>query len=142
VNLFLKTVIAMAAPWPKVIGEVNLNLGMVEDGMALRIGSSWALRREGLSRCRIQANRRPLWRCGRCLADQPGPGTSDSSKKMHRDLLLNSRSVPPGRPPLSLAAKIGSYALAQENCLRQGHSYPQMATADGEAAESPCRPLR
>jgi len=70
-------------PWPEVIGRLQLDLAMVEEsweGLCLCSrfydrSSLGQLRREGLSRCRIQSQPAPLWGVERCLAEiQPGPG--------------------------------------------------------------------
>jgi len=87
--------IAMAAPWPKVTGAVNLNLAMVETGCLCVPEVPRPMRREGLSPSRIQGQPAPLWRW-QCLAESLGPGTFDAAGRSSRSA-ADSRSVPAGR---------------------------------------------
>ena len=115
----------------EVVGEVNLNLAMVEDGMAFAY-------RKFLGHCdekayldaEFRANRRRygVWKV-------PGGITRPWDFRRSRrssGSAADSRSVPGGRR--YRCSEIGSYALAQE-LLRQGHSYLD-GNGDGEACES------
>ena len=131
VNLLSQTVDRYGRTVAEVIGEVNLNLAMVEDGMAFAY-------RKFLGHCdekayldaEFRANRRRygVWKV-------PGgitrPWDFRRSRRSSRSA-ADSRSVPGGRR--YRCSEIGSYALAQE-LLRQGHSYLD-GNGDGEACES------
>jgi endonuclease YncB( thermonuclease family) len=115
----------------EVIGEVNLNLALVEDGMA------FAYRRY-LSQCnakeyldaefRASRSRFGVWRV-------PGGITRPWDFRRGRSSGRSAsaaRSIPGGR--LVRCSEIGSSARAQE-LLRQGHTYLD-GNGDGEACES------
>ncbi len=125
----------------EVIGEVNLNLAMVEDGQAFAY-------RQYLSQCdareylnaefRASRSRYGVWRV-------PGGITRPWEFRRARSSGGSSRAVsssdaPAGTAPAAMAGQryrckqIGSFAKAQE-LLRQGHTYLD-GNGDGVACES------
>jgi endonuclease YncB( thermonuclease family) len=125
----------------EVIGEVNLNLAMVEDGMAFAY-------RQYLGQCnarddldaefRASRSRYVVWRT-------PGGITRPWDFRRARRSAGSSRAVnsgvaPAGTVPAAIAGQryrcrqIGSFAKAQE-LLRQGHTYLD-GNGDGVACES------
>ncbi|MCP9840169.1 thermonuclease family protein [Synechococcus sp. J7-Johnson] len=115
----------------EVIGEVNLNLALVEDGMAFAY-------RKYLGQCdakeyldaefRASRSRTGVWRV-------PGGITRPWDFRRGRSsgrFVSGTTSIPGGRR--YRCSEIGSFARAQE-LLRQGHTYLD-GNGDGEACES------
>jgi endonuclease YncB( thermonuclease family) len=141
VTLLPQTVDRYGHTVAEVIGEVNLNLAMVEDGQAFAY-------RQYLSQCndqeyldaefRASHSRYGVWRT-------PGGITRPWEFRRARRTGGSSRAVssgvaPAGTAPAGMAGQryrckqIGSFAKAQE-LLRQGHTYLD-GNGDGVACES------
>jgi hypothetical protein len=125
----------------EVIGEVNLNLAMVEDGQAFAY-------RQYLSQCNAQEYLDAEYRASRHrfgVWQVPGGITRPWDFRRARRSGGSSRAVssgvaPAGTAPAAIAGQryrckqIGSFARAQE-LLRQGHTYLD-GNGDGVACES------
>ncbi|PZV24970.1 MAG: nuclease [Cyanobium sp.] len=141
VTLLPQTLDRYGRTMAEVIGEVNLNLAMVEDGQAFAY-------RQYLSQCnakeyldaeyRASRSRYGVWRV-------PGGITRPWEFRRARRSAGSSRAVssgvvPAGTAPAAMAGQryrcrqIGSFAKAQE-LLRQGHTYLD-GNGDGVACES------
>jgi endonuclease YncB( thermonuclease family) len=129
----------------EVIGEVNLNLALVEDGLAFAYRQYLAgcKAREYLdAEYRASRRRYGVWqvpggitrpwdfRRGRRTTQPSGAGAAGSSSQKPAPW---ANTTPAGGRRYH-CREIGSYALAQE-LLRQGHTYLD-GNGDGEACES------
>jgi endonuclease YncB( thermonuclease family) len=141
VTLLPQTVDRYGRTVAEVIGEVNLNLAMVEDGQAFAY-------RQYLSQCNAQEYLDAEFRASRSrygVWRTPGGITRPWEFRRARRTGGSSRAVssgvaPAGTAPAEIAGQryrckqIGSFAKAQE-LLRQGHTYLD-GNGDGVACES------
>jgi hypothetical protein len=141
VTLLPQTVDRYGRTVAEVIGEVNLNLAMVEDGQAFAY-------RQYLSQCNAQEYLDAEFRASRSrygVWRVPGGITRPWDFRRARRSGGGSRAVSPGVAPAGTAPaaiagqryrckQIGSFAKAQE-LLRQGHTYLD-GNGDGVACES------
>ena len=141
VTLLPQTVDRYGRTVAEVIGDVNLNLAMVEDGQAFAY-------RQYLSQCNAQEYLDAEFRASRSrygVWRTPGGITRPWEFRRARRTGGSSRAVssgvaPAGTAPAAIAGQryrckqIGSFAKAQE-FLRQGHTYLD-GNGDGVACES------
>jgi endonuclease YncB( thermonuclease family) len=141
VTLLPQTVDRYGRTVAEVIGEVNLNLAMVEDGQAFAY-------RQYLSQCNAQEYLDAEFRASRSrygVWRTPGGITRPWEFRRARrsggsSRALSSGVAPAGTAPTEMAGQryrcrqIGSFAKAQE-LLRQGHTYLD-GNGDGVACES------
>ena len=139
----------------EVIGDININLALVEDGLAFayRQYLSGCNAREYLdAEYRASRRRYGVWqvaggitrpwdfRRGRRTTQPAGAGAAGSSNQKQAPWATTTPLSPTGanNTPASgrryRCREIGSYALAQQ-LLRQGHTYLD-GNGDGEACES------
>ena len=131
VTLLPQTVDRYGRTVVEVIGEVNLNLAMVEDGQAFAY-------RKYLSQCNAQEYLDAEYRASRHrfgVWQVPGGITRPWDFRRGRTSVQSgssSMAIPGGR--MVRCGEIGSFARAQE-LLRQGHTYLD-GNGDGVACES------